>query len=279
LEQVINQSLKELTLTKKIQTDEDKAKQHLLCSDGEIPEHIAIIMDGNGRWAKSKGSIRLHGHKVGVDSVRDITEACAQLGIQYLTLYAFSTENWGRPSAEVRGLMRLLVSSLRKEADNLHENNIRLVTIGQMDRFPIDCQDELKEAIDLTHANTRLQLCLALSYSGRWDITEAVKKIAHHVHNGRLDPDLINDQMISDHLSTADVPDPDLIIRTSGEYRISNFLLWQLAYSELYITEQYWPDFRRNELYKAIKSYQKRDRRFGKLQIGKDEKSTNSRLH
>ena len=209
-------------------------------------------MDGNGRWAKSKGSIRLHGHKVGVDSVRDITEACAQLGVQYLTLYAFSTENWGRPSAEVRGLMRLLVSSLRKEADNLHENNIRLVTIGQMDRFPIDCQDELKEAIDLTHANTRLQLCIALSYSGRWDITEAVKKIAHHVHNGRLDPDLINDQMISDHLSTADVPDPDLIIRTSGEYRISNFLLWQLAYSELYITEQYWPDFRRNELYKAI---------------------------
>lgn len=270
--------MKELTLTKTVQSDEDKAKQNALCSTGEIPEHIAIIMDGNGRWAKSKGSIRLHGHKVGVDSVRDITEACAQLGVKYLTLYAFSTENWGRPSAEVRGLMRLLVSSLRKEADNLHENDIRLVTIGQMDRFPADCQVELQEAIDLTEGNSRLQLCLALSYSGRWDITEAVKKIAHHVQDGRLDPELINDQMITDHLSTANVPDPDLIIRTSGEYRISNFLLWQLAYSELYITEQYWPDFRRNELYQAIQSYQKRDRRFGKLQNGKDEKSTDSRL-
>lgn len=270
--------MKELTITKTVQTEDDKIKQAMLSSSGEIPEHIAIIMDGNGRWAKSKGSIRLHGHKVGVDSVRDITEACAQLGVKYLTLYAFSTENWGRPSAEVRGLMRLLVSSLRKEADNLHENNIRLVTIGQMDRFPEDCQDELQEAIELTEANTRLQLCLALSYSGRWDITEAVKKIAHHVKEGRLDPELINDQMIADHLSTANVPDPDLIIRTSGEYRISNFLLWQLAYSELYITELYWPDFRRNELYEAIKSFQKRDRRFGKIENSKDETPQDSRL-
>lgn len=269
--------MKELTLTKKVQTEQDKAKQHTLCSMGEIPEHIAIIMDGNGRWAKSKGSIRLHGHKVGVDSVRDITEACAQIGVKYLTLYAFSTENWGRPSAEVRGLMRLLVSSLRKEAENLHKNDIRLVTIGQMNRFPPDCQEELQEAMDLTEGNSRLQLCLALSYSGRWDITEAVKKIAQHVKEGRLDPELINDQMITGHLSTANVPDPDLIIRTSGEYRISNFLLWQLAYSELYITEKYWPDFRRNELYNAIRSYQKRDRRFGKLQKFKDEKSIESR--
>lgn len=265
--------MKELTLTKKVQTDQDKATQDALCSMGEIPEHIAIIMDGNGRWAKSKGSIRLHGHKVGVDSIRDITEACAQLGVKYLTLYAFSTENWGRPTAEVRGLIRLLVTSLRKEAENLHENNIRLFTIGQMDRFPVDCQYELEEAMDLTEGNSRLQLCLALSYSGRWDITEAVKKIAQHVKDSRLDPKLINDQMIADHLSTANVPDPDLIIRTSGEYRISNFLLWQLAYSELYITEKYWPDFRRNELYNAIKSYQKRDRRFGKLEKIKDEKS------
>jgi undecaprenyl diphosphate synthase len=270
--------LKKFTLTNTEQTKADQEKQLELKKSGEIPEHIAIIMDGNGRWARSKGSIRLHGHKVGVDSVRDITESCAQLGVKYLTLYAFSTENWGRPSAEVRGLMRLLVSSLRKEADNLHENNIRLVTIGQTDRFPDNCKKQLKEAIELTEDNDRLQLCLALSYSGRWDITEAVKKIATHVKEGRLDPSLINDQMIADHLSTAEVPDPDLIIRTSGEYRISNFLLWQLAYSELYITEQFWPDFRRDELYKAINSYQSRDRRFGKIDLSKDEKGLAARL-
>ena len=264
--------MKELSLTKNKQTQDDKNRQKDLTDSGVIPEHIAIIMDGNGRWAQSKGNIRLFGHKVGVDSVRDITEACAQLGVKYLTLYAFSTENWGRPSAEVRGLMRLLVSSLRKEADNLHRNNIRLVTIGQMDRFPDDCIKELDEAISLTQDNTGLELCLALSYSGRWDITEAVKKIAHHVEQGRLAPNLINDQMIGDHLSTASIPDPDLIIRTSGEYRISNFLLWQLAYSELYITELYWPDFRRNELYETIHSFQKRDRRFGKVRKkNKDE--------
>jgi undecaprenyl diphosphate synthase len=270
--------LKKFTLTNTEQTKADQEKQLELKRSGEIPEHIAIIMDGNGRWARSKGSIRLHGHKVGVDSVRDITESCAQLGVKYLTLYAFSTENWGRPSAEVRGLMRLLVSSLRKEADNLHENNIRLVTIGQTDRFPDNCKKQLKEAIELTEGNDRLQLCLALSYSGRWDITEAVKKIATHVKEGRLDPALINDQMIADHLSTAEVPDPDLIIRTSGEYRISNFLLWQLAYSELYITEKFWPDFRRDELYKAINSYQSRDRRFGKIDLSEDEKGLAARL-
>lgn len=270
--------MKKLTLTNTEQTKADQEKQLELKKSGEIPEHIAIIMDGNGRWARSKGSIRLHGHKVGVDSVRDITESCAQLGVKYLTLYAFSTENWGRPSAEVRGLMRLLVSSLRKEADNLHENNIKLVTIGQTDRFPEDCKKQLKEAIELTEDNDRLQLCLALSYSGRWDITEAVKKIGNHVKEGRLDPTLINDQMITDHLSTAEVPDPDLIIRTSGEYRISNFLLWQLAYSELYITEQFWPDFRRDELYKAIDSYQSRDRRFGKVGSSEDEKGLAARL-
>ncbi len=270
--------MKELTITKQIQTEEDKRNQEVLKNSGEIPLHIAIIMDGNGRWAKNKGSIRLHGHKVGVDSVRDITESCAQLGVKYLTLYAFSTENWGRPSAEVRGLMKLLVSSLRKEAENLNKNDIRLSTIGQLGRFPQSCQTELEEAIELTKDNDRLELCLALSYSGRWDITEAVKKIATHVKEGRLDPELINDQMIGDHLSTADVPDPDLIIRTSGEYRISNFLLWQLAYSELYITETYWPDFRRDELYEAIRSYQGRDRRFGKISVSEDEKSGSSRL-
>lgn len=270
--------MKELTLTNNKQTPEDKEKQELLKQSGEIPMHIAIIMDGNGRWAKSKGSIRLHGHKVGVDSVKDITESCAQLGVKYLTLYAFSTENWGRPSKEVKGLMRLLVSSLRKEANNLNKNNIKLATIGQLDRFPKVCQNEFVEAMELTSDNDGLELCLALSYSGRWDITEAVKRIATHVKEGRLDPDLINDQMIGDHLSTADIPDPDLIIRTSGEYRISNFLLWQLAYSELYITETYWPDFRRDELYEAITSYQGRDRRFGKISNEKDEKASSSRL-
>ncbi len=270
--------MKKLTLTNTIQSEEDKQKQLDLQKSGVIPEHIAIIMDGNGRWATKNGSYRLHGHKVGVESVRDITESCAQIGVKYLTLYAFSTENWGRPSLEVRGLMRLLVSSLRKEAENLHKNDIRLVTIGQLDRFPKDCKRELEEAIELTKNNTRLQLCLALSYSGRWDITEAVKKIANHVKENRLDPSLINDQMITDHLSTADIPDPDLIIRTSGEYRISNFLLWQLAYSELYITKQFWPDFRRDELYEAIESYQGRDRRFGKLKNAKDQKGSASRL-
>lgn len=237
----------------------------MLIEQGQIPEHIAIIMDGNGRWAKSRGNIRSQGHKAGVDSVRDVTEACAQIGVKYLTLYAFSTENWGRPKMEVNALMRLLASSLRKEAENLNENNIKLETIGQIDRFPERCQRELGEAIELTEDNDRLHLCLALSYSGRWDITEAVKKLAHRVKKGDIDPDDINDEMISAHLSTAEIPDPELIIRTSGEYRLSNFLLWQLAYSELYITETYWPDFRRDELYKAIQSFQQRERRFGKL--------------
>jgi undecaprenyl diphosphate synthase len=230
-------------------------------------------MDGNGRWAKSKGNMRSYGHKVGVDSVRDITEACAQLGVKYLTLYAFSTENWGRPKLEVNALMHLLANSLRKEADNLNKNNIRLKTIGQIERFPEKCQRELQQAVELTANNDRMELCLALSYSGRWDITEAVKKIAQRVQDGSISPEEVNDDLISAHLSTADVPDPELIIRTSGEYRLSNFLLWQLAYSELYITETYWPDFRRDELYKAIGSFQKRDRRFGKLSDNQKKKS------
>lgn len=260
--------MESLTLTKKKQTTEDKRLQKSVQASGAVPKHIAIIMDGNGRWAQKKGNVRILGHKAGVDSVKDITEACAQIGVKYLTLYAFSTENWKRPGEEVKGLMRILVSSLRKEADNLHSNNIRLSAIGQIDRFPPECQKELFEAVELTKNNDRLQLCLALSYSGRWDITEAVKKIAKMVQDDNLDPNLINDEFISRHLSTANVPDPDLIIRTSGEFRISNFLLWQLAYSELYITQTYWPDFRRDELYKAIISFQKRDRRYGKLRNG-----------
>jgi len=265
--------LKPISLTNKEQEESDKKSQTVLMEQGEIPQHIAIIMDGNGRWAKSRGNIRSYGHKAGVDSVRDVTEACAQIGVKYLTLYAFSTENWGRPKIEVNALMRLLASSLRKEADNLNENGIRLQTIGQVDRFPRNCQRELEEVIRLTNENDRLQLCLALSYSGRWDITEAVKKIAHQIKEGDLDPKDIDDNMISAHLSTADIPDPDLIIRTSGEYRLSNFLLWQLAYSELYITETYWPDFRREELYEAIQSFQQRERRFGKVSKDAQKKS------
>lgn len=270
--------MEELSITNKTQTHADKDKQQNLVEVGQIPQHIAIIMDGNGRWAKSKGNIRLFGHKAGVDSVRDITEACAQLGVKYLTLYAFSTENWDRPTHEVKGLMRILVSALRKEAENLHKNDVRLATIGQLERFPKDCQQELKEAIELTKDNNRLQLCLALSYSGRWDITEAVKKISSQVQQGEVEPEQIDDALISKHLSTGDIPDPDLIIRTSGEYRISNFLLWQLAYSELYITETYWPEFRRDELYQAIASYQKRDRRFGKINSSTDQNHVQPRL-
>lgn len=266
--------MKPISLTNKEQNSSDKKSQDMLIEQGQVPSHIAIIMDGNGRWAKSRGNIRTQGHKAGVDSVRDITEACAQIGVKYLTLYAFSTENWGRPKMEVNALMRLLARSLRQEAENLNENNIRLETIGQIDRFPKKCQRELKEAMELTKDNDRLQLCLALSYSGRWDITEAVKKLAHQVKDGDIEPEDINDEMISAHLSTADIPDPELIIRTSGEYRLSNFLLWQLAYSELYITETYWPDFRRKELYKAIQSFQKRERRFGKISENKQKKST-----
>ncbi|MCW9707768.1 isoprenyl transferase [Fodinibius salsisoli] len=269
--------MKPISLTNTEQNDSDKQSQARLLERGTLPEHIAIIMDGNGRWAKSKGNMRSYGHKAGVESVRDITEVCAQLGVKYLTLYAFSTENWSRPKLEVNALMRLLARSLRKEAENLNENNIRLETIGQIDRFPKRCKQELTEAIELTKDNDRLNLCLALSYSGRWDITEAVKKLAHRVQDGEIEPEDINDDMISSHLSTAEIPDPDLIIRTSGEYRISNFLLWQLAYSELYITETYWPDFRRDELYKAIHSFQERERRFGKL--SKKEQKKQAGLH
>lgn len=254
-----------ISLTNNAQDSRDRNLQAELMDAGQIPRHIAIIMDGNGRWAKSQGNIRSFGHKAGVDSVRDITEACAQIGVKYLTLYTFSTENWNRPKAEVNALLHLLVNTLRKEADNLNKNNIKLATIGQTNRFPEKCQKKLREVIDLTKDNDGLHLCLALSYSGRWDITEAVKKLACQVKEGQLNPEDIDSQLIDNQLSTAEIPDPDLIIRTSGEYRISNFLLWQLAYSELFITETYWPDFRRDELYTAISSYQKRDRRYGSV--------------
>jgi undecaprenyl diphosphate synthase len=256
----------------------DQSLQDQLKEGGSIPEHIAIIMDGNGRWAKKQGGFRLLGHKQGVKSVREITEACAQLGVKYLTLYAFSTENWSRPKLEVKGLMSILVHALRAETDNLNKNDIKMTTIGQIERFPENCQNELLEAIQLTKDNKRMTLCLALSYSGRWDITQAVQQIANQVKDGTLEPEAINDDLITSHLSTAKIPDPELVIRTSGEFRISNFLLWQLAYSELYITDVFWPDFRRNELYEAIKSYQKRERRFGKTteQLKKADRLTST---
>lgn len=252
-------------ITNSKQTEEDIALQKELQSSGAIPEHIAVIMDGNGRWAQQKGGMRLLGHRNGVESVRDITESCAQLGVKHLTLYAFSTENWGRPKEEVNGLLKLLVATLDSEAETLNRNNIRLVTIGQCDRFPKDIQKKLDDVKALTAENTHMELCLALSYSGRWDITQAVQKIAKKVAQGSVNPDNINDEMISEHLATAGKPDPDLVIRTSGEFRVSNFLLWQLAYSEFYVSSIFWPDFRRDELYRAIESFQQRDRRFGKL--------------
>lgn len=252
-------------LTSQQQTPEDKERQEYLRERGAVPRHIAVIMDGNGRWAKSRGSVRIAGHKAGVDSVKDIVEACGQLGVSHLTLYAFSTENWGRPKGEVSALMKLLVQSLRSETRKLHENDIRLTSIGEIDRLPPTCRRELEDAIELTADNKRMELCLALSYSGRWDICQAVSRISQKVKDGVLCPEEIDNDTIADHLATADIPDPDLIVRTSGEFRLSNFLLWQSAYSELYVTNTYWPDFRREELYKAIESYQKRERRYGKV--------------
>ncbi len=250
---------------KEAQVEEIRKFKEEILNEGEIPAHIAIIMDGNGRWAKSRGNMRIYGHKAGVDSVRVITEACAEIGVKYLTLYAFSVENWSRPSKEISGLMQLLIQTLRKETKRLNDNDIKLVTIGEVDRFSPGCLRALNEAREQTCNNKRMQLCLALSYSGRWDITEAFRKMASEVRDGLLDPEDIDDSLITRHLSTAGIPDPDLMIRTSGECRLSNFLLWQLAYSELYITETYWPDFGEKELYHAIRSYQQRERRYGKI--------------
>lgn len=230
----------------------------------QLPTHIAIIMDGNGRWAQEKGEDRLYGHYNGVESVRDIVESCAELGIGYLTLYAFSTENWDRPEYEVSGLMELLVSTIRKEAETLNKNNIRLHIIGDLSMLPIPAQQEMNEALQLTASNTGLQLIMALSYSGRWDLINAVKKLGQDVQNGSIEPDEIDADALKQRLSTAQFPDPELMIRTSGEFRISNFLLYELAYAELYFTDVRWPDFRKKNLYEAIADYQARERRFGK---------------
>ncbi|WP_230680409.1 isoprenyl transferase [Pontibacter sp. 172403-2] len=229
-----------------------------------LPKHIAVIMDGNGRWAKQRGGLRIFGHQNAVKAVRDTVEGAAELGVKYLTLYAFSTENWNRPAMEVSALMQLLVSTIRKETATLNKNDIRLKTIGHTASLPDACQQELQEAMELTSQNSRMTLVLALSYSGRWDMTQAVQRLAQDVGHGIVAADAITEATISQYLSTAGMPDPELLIRTSGEQRISNFLLWQLAYTELYITDLLWPDFRKEHLYEAIVAYQRRERRFGK---------------
>lgn len=229
-----------------------------------LPQHIAIIMDGNGRWAKERGKQRLFGHQSAIQSVREVSEASAEIGVKYLTLYAFSTENWNRPLAEVSGLMSLLATTIRNEVSTMNKNSIKLNAIGDLTSLPKANYDQLMKALDDTSHNIRMTLTLALSYSGRWDLKQATQRMAKEVAQGRLQPEMIDDNTISSYLSTAGIPDPELLIRTSGEERISNFLLWQIAYSELYFTPKYWPDFRKADLYEAILNYQHRERRFGK---------------
>jgi undecaprenyl diphosphate synthase len=230
-----------------------------------LPKHLAVIMDGNGRWAKEKGKLRVFGHQNGVLAVRDTVEGAVQLGIKYLTLYAFSTENWNRPKLEVMALMELLVSTISKETKTLMENGVRLNAIGNLSSLPERCYRQLQEAIEKTSGNTNCTLTLALSYSSRWEITEAAKAIAIKVRDGELKTDDITEELFSAHLNTGDMPDPELMIRTSGEHRISNYMLWQIAYSELYFTSKLWPDFRREDLFEAVIDFQKRERRFGMI--------------
>ena len=230
----------------------------------QVPKHVAIIMDGNGRWAQGKGKHRIYGHEHGITPVKEVVEAAGRIGVQYLTLYAFSTENWNRPKEEVDALMRLLVTALHREMKTLMKNGIRLHTIGDTKSLPEATYDELQDAIQTTSINSKLNVLLALSYSSKWEITEAVKQISSDVLSGKLTLSGISPELISAYLATAGFPDPELLIRTSGEIRISNFLLWQLAYAEFYFTETLWPDFRKEDFYKAILEYQRRERRFGK---------------
>lgn len=230
----------------------------------KLPDHIAIIMDGNGRWAKQFGKLRIFGHQNGVKAVRETTEAAAELGIKYLTMYAFSTENWGRPQAEVNALMTLLVNTIKREIKTLMDNDIRLEAIGDIKNLPGKCYRELVDAMEETKDNKRMTLVLALNYSAKWEILNAVRDIAKLAKNGQIDPDQVNADLFEKSLSTSGMPDPELLIRTSGETRISNFLLWQIAYAELYFTPVFWPDFRKAHFYQAIIDYQKRERRFGK---------------
>ncbi len=229
-----------------------------------VPRHVAIIMDGNGRWAKKKGNQRIFGHKYGVAAVREVVEAAAEVGVGYVTLYAFSTENWNRPKTEVEALMTLLVSSLNDEIESLKKNNVRLSTIGDTDSLPRLVSKKLQQSVASTSENTGVVLTLALSYSGRWEITHAMKAIAQKIKEGKLTVDAIDEQCISQHLQTSNMPDPELLIRTSGEYRVSNYLLWQIAYSEFYFTPTLWPDFKKADFFEAIADYQTRERRFGK---------------
>jgi undecaprenyl diphosphate synthase len=238
-------------------------KEHI--DNHNLPEHVAVIMDGNGRWAKNKGAARIFGHRNAIEAVRQVIEGAGEIGIKYLTLYAFSTENWGRPKEEVDALMELLVNTLQKEIERLHKNQVRLKTIGDIGQLPKDCRENLWEAIESTKSNTGLTLLIALNYSGRREILKAVSELAMKVKVGALGVDKIDEQLFASFLDTKNVPDPELLIRTSGEMRISNFLLWQIAYTEIYITQKLWPDFRKEDLYEAICEYQKRERRFGKV--------------
>lgn len=244
-------------------TDNDKKAFDLLKESGNIPRHIAIIMDGNGRWAQKRNLPRVAGHQKGIESVRDIVEGCAYSGVEFLTLYTFSTENWKRPKDEVSTLMRLIVKSLQTETNELNANNVKLTTIGDISSLPEIVQNEIELAVDKTKNNTRLTLNLALSYSGRWELIETFKTISKLHKENKIELEDINEELISKHLTTKDMTDPDLLIRSGGEYRISNFLLWQIAYAELYITETLWPEFRSQNLIGAIKDYQNRERRFG----------------
>ncbi|MBS1904359.1 MAG: isoprenyl transferase [Bacteroidetes bacterium] len=245
------------------QTPADKQVQQELISRGRIPEHVAIIMDGNGRWAEERKFPRAVGHQAGIASVRDITRSARELGIRYVTLYAFSTENWRRPRKEVAMLMRLLRKMLHEEIEEMLQNGVRLTTIGQTNALPPEVQKDLYDAIERTSGNNRLTLTLALSYSGRWDLVRAMQLMALDIRRGKLSPEDVNDGLVKSYLTTAEMPDPDLMIRTSGEMRLSNFLLWEMAYSEIHITKVFWPDFRREHLYEAIRDYQSRERRYG----------------
>jgi len=230
-----------------------------------LPEHVAVIMDGNGRWANRKGAARIFGHRNAIEAVRQVIEGAGEIGVKYLTLYAFSTENWSRPKEEVDALMELLVSSLKKEIDSLNKNKVKIRTIGDISQLPLACRENLEIAKEATKNNTGLTLLIALNYSGRWEILKAVNELVRDMQAGKAKWKLVDEDLFSFYLDTKEIPDPSLLIRTSGEMRISNFLLWQIAYTELYVTQKLWPDFRKEDLYEAICEYQKRERRFGKV--------------
>jgi undecaprenyl diphosphate synthase len=267
------------------QTASDKASQQELLASGKLPKHVAIIMDGNGRWAEEQSLSRTQGHREGINSVRDIVEAASLLGVKYLTLYAFSMENWRRPRPEVNILMDLLLHYLKSELEELNRNNVRLQAIGKLNALPKNVQKQLFECIEAMKDNTGLTLTLALSYSARWDMVRAVQMVALDVRRGKVSPEDITEERFAEYLQTHTMPDPDLLIRTSGELRLSNFLLWEMAYSEIYVTPKYWPGFRRDDLYEAIGDYLKRERRFGKTsqqiateQPNNDEQRTLKRI-